>query len=107
MTLFSNSVIELILIYENVRMIVLLSFPIDECDEGIGGCQQICVNTVGSYNCSCGLLGHKSSIDKIQKHFQNVMLVGMASKISKKYAYKCVDRSRHSGIKGAMTKCVH
>ena len=40
------------------------------------------------------------------KHFQNVMLVGMASKISKKYTYKCVDRSRHNGIKGAKTKCV-
>ena len=22
------------------------------------------------------------------------------------YTYKCVDRSRHNGIKGAMTKCV-
>ena len=41
-----------------------------------------------------------------QKHFQNVMLVGMASEISKRYTYKCVDRSRHNGIKGAMTKCV-
>ena len=40
------------------------------------------------------------------KHFQNVMLVGMASKISKNYTYKCVDRSRHNGIKSAMTKCV-
>ena len=39
----------------------------------------------------------------IQKHFQNVMLVGMASEISKNYTYKCVDRSRHNGIKGAMT----
>ena len=38
------------------------------------------------------------------KHSQNVMLVGMASKISKNYTYKCVDRSRHNGIKGAMTK---
>ena len=37
---------------------------------------------------------------------KNVMLVGMASEISKNYTYKCVDRSRHNGIKGAMTKCV-
>ena len=44
---------------------------------------------------------------KIQKHFQNVMLVGMASKISKNYTYKCVDRSRHNGIKGAKAKCAH
>ena len=45
--------------------------------------------------------------DKIQKHFQNVMLVGMASEISKNYTYKCVDRSRHNGIKGAKAKCAH
>ena len=44
---------------------------------------------------------------KIQKHFQNVMLVGMASEISKNYTYKCVDRSRHNGIKGAKAKCAH
>ena len=34
------------------------------------------------------------------KTLLNVMLVGMASKISK-------NRLRHNGIKGAMTKCVH
>ena len=44
---------------------------------------------------------------KIQKHFQNVVLVGMASKISKNYTYECVDRSRHNGIKGAKAKCAH
>ena len=41
------------------------------------------------------------------KHFQNVMLVVMASEISKNYTYKCVDRSRHNGIKGAKAKCAH
>ena len=46
-------------------------------------------------------------IYKIQKHFQNVMLVGMASEISKNYTYKFVDRSRHNGIKGAKAKCAH
>ena len=46
----------------------------------------------------------KNEMNKIQKHFQNVMLVGMASENSKNYTYKCVDRSRHNGIKGAMTK---
>ena len=40
------------------------------------------------------------------KTFQNVVLIGMASEISKNYTYKCVDRSRHNGIKGAKTKCV-
>ena len=44
---------------------------------------------------------------KIQKHFQNVMLVGMASEISKNYTYKCVDRSRHNRIKCAKAKCAH
>ena len=46
-------------------------------------------------------------VHKIQKHFQNVMLVGMASENSKNYTYKCVDRSRHNGIKGAKAKCAH
>ena len=42
-----------------------------------------------------------------EKYFQNVMWVGMASEISKKYTYTvCVNRSRHNRIKGAMTKCV-
>ena len=44
---------------------------------------------------------------KMQKHFQNVMLVGMASEVSKNYRYKCVDRSRHNGIKGAKAKCAN
>ena len=44
---------------------------------------------------------------KIQKHFQNVMLVGVASEISKNYTYKCVDCSRHNGIKSAKAKCAH
>ena len=46
-------------------------------------------------------------VHKIQKHFRNVILVGMASEISKNYTYKCVDRSRHNGIKGAKAKCAH
>ena len=50
---------------------------------------------------------HELYKDKIQKHFQNVMLVGMASENSKTYTYKCVDRSRHNGIKGAKAKCAH
>ena len=47
----------------------------------------------------------ESSEDKIQKHFQNVMLVGMTSQISKNYTYKCIDCSRHNGIKGACYIC--
>ena len=26
---------------------------IDECSEGISGCDQLCSNTLGSYTCSC------------------------------------------------------
>ena len=55
----------------------------------------------------CYELIEKQNRYKIQKHFQNVMLVGMASKISKNYRYKCVDRSRQNGIKGAKAKCAH
>ena len=43
---------------------------------------------------------------KIQKHFQNVMMVGMASENSKNYIYKCVDRSRHNGICLGVCVCV-
>ena len=45
--------------------------------------------------------------NKIQKHFQNVMLVVMASEISENYTYKCVDPSRHNGIMGAKAKHAH
>ena len=42
------------------------------------------------------LSASKIKVYKIQKHFQNVMLVGMASK---NYTYKCVDSSKHNGIR--------
>ena len=35
---------------------------IDECIEGTSGCDQICNNTVGSYNCSC-MTGYQLSSD--------------------------------------------
>ena len=35
------------------------------------------------------------SSHSLSKYFQNFMLVGMASEISKKYANKCADHSRH------------
>ena len=61
--------------------------------------------------CECFVKFHNEvyvhSYNKLQKHFQNIMLVGMASEISKNYTYKCVDRSRHNGIKGAKAKCAH
>lgn len=30
-----------------------LCIDIDECTEGIDGCNQTCTNTIGSYACSC------------------------------------------------------
>ena len=35
------------------------------------------------------------------------MLAGMASKITKKHTYKCVNPSRHNGIKGTKVKSAH
>lgn len=26
---------------------------IDECDEGLHNCEQICINSIGSYTCQC------------------------------------------------------
>ena len=31
----------------------LMFVDVDECDEGIDGCDHMCANTVGSFNCSC------------------------------------------------------
>lgn len=31
----------------------IFSLDINECDEGIDGCHQICTNTNGSFECSC------------------------------------------------------
>jgi len=36
---------------------------IDECSEGISGCSQSCVNTVGSFNCSCRSGYQNSELD--------------------------------------------
>ena len=31
----------------------LIKKDINECSEGISGCSQLCINTIGSYSCSC------------------------------------------------------
>ena len=36
-----------------ITIIVTSFIDIDECSSGNGGCQQICVNTNGSYHCTC------------------------------------------------------
>ena len=68
-----------------------------------GGEGSIAIHNIGCAHIPMddGTWLHESSEDKIQKHFQNVMLVGMTSQISKNYTYKCIDCSRHNGIKGA------
>ena len=35
--------------------VLFLSKDIDECATGNGGCDQICTNTPGSYQCSCNV----------------------------------------------------
>ena len=32
---------------------LILPTDIDECSEGISECSQLCINTIGSYSCSC------------------------------------------------------
>ena len=34
-------------------MFVLIPVDVNECIDGNGGCNHICMNTVGSYECSC------------------------------------------------------
>ena len=36
-----------------IRIIVIFPSDIDECIENNGGCEHNCINTIGSYNCSC------------------------------------------------------
>lgn len=36
-----------------VNFALCLRADVDECSEGNGGCQQICVNMMGSYECRC------------------------------------------------------
>ena len=44
--------------YELITIIIVISFTfstkdINECSEHISGCNQLCNNTLGSYNCTC------------------------------------------------------
>lgn len=43
----------LILFFAFGCLCVFLLADVDECSEGNGGCQQICVNMMGSYECRC------------------------------------------------------
>ena len=40
----------------------MLHTDIDECSEGISGCSQLCINTIGSYSCNCQS-GYQFGID--------------------------------------------
>lgn len=41
-----------VLVYYAVFLFAFL-LDVDECQDNNGGCQQICVNTMGSYECQC------------------------------------------------------
>ena len=43
--------------------LVLVLLDIDECGEHVSGCNQHCVNTVGSYYCSC-YTGFQINVDQ-------------------------------------------
>ena len=48
---------------------------INECEEGISGCSQLCNNTVGGYFCSC-MAGYSLLEDGrncVGKHVQNLI----------------------------------
>ena len=37
----------------NIIMMACLVVDIDECMSNNGGCEQICVNNIGTYSCDC------------------------------------------------------
>lgn len=45
------------------QLICLSSIDLDECSEMIHGCQHDCVNTEGSYRCSCKV-GYSLQLDR-------------------------------------------
>ena len=36
-----------------LTLIIAYLLDVDECTDGISGCSQICINTNGSYTCTC------------------------------------------------------
>ena len=48
---FTRMLVIVLQLYHSVE--VILSIDIDECETDNGGCEQICVNTLGSQLCSC------------------------------------------------------
>jgi len=47
----------------HTKVIVYLILDIDECRTGTHNCEQVCVNTEGSYSCEC-FSGHELGSDK-------------------------------------------
>ena len=35
------------------QLCIFVSLDINECSQGISGCSQQCINTIGSYECGC------------------------------------------------------
>ena len=45
-----------------LKVIMNYCLDVDECESDNGGCAQICINTVGSFECSCAA-GYSLSVD--------------------------------------------
>lgn len=43
-------ILKCMIVFIQNKMFVL---DIDECQRGIADCQQICINTIGGFNCEC------------------------------------------------------
>ena len=58
---------------------LILHTDIDECSEGISGCSQLCINTIGSYSCGC-LNGYHLGSDNhtcLGKVFNALIMIGI------------------------------
>lgn len=54
---------------------------VDECEKGIANCQQICINTVGGFNCECEFgyalddVKRKTCEEGIKQNFIEIILL--------------------------------
>ena len=48
----------------------------DECAINNGGCEQMCINTIGSFYCSCGT-GYQLDVDGFNCTGENFIMINM------------------------------